>query len=77
MAKKKEKIVYIDDGRTIADMSGVTAGPRMAKTPSRSTAKEKWQTYWAAVKMMLLPTLVFGGALLGIFLVLYLVFSLM
>lgn len=77
MEKKKEKITYIDDGRTIADMSGVTAGPRMARTPSRSTAKEKWQTYWGAVKMMLLPTLVFGGALLGIFLVLYLVFSLM
>ncbi len=77
MGKKKEKIIYIDDGRTIADMSGITAGPRMAKSPSRSTAKEKWQTYWAAVRMMLLPTLVFGGALLLIFVVMYLVFAVM
>ena len=77
MAKKKEKIIYIDDGRTIADMSGITAGPRMASSPSRSTAKEKWQTYWAAFRMMLLPTLVFGGALLIVFLVLYLVFKVM
>ncbi len=26
MGKKKEKIIYIDDGRTIADMSGVSRG---------------------------------------------------
>ena len=26
MGKKKEKITYVDDGRTIADMSGVTGG---------------------------------------------------
>lgn len=77
MAKKKEKIIYIDDGRTIADMSGVTDGFRFAKTRSRSTAKEKWQTYWGTVKMMLLPTLVFGGALLIIFLVMYGIFVLM
>ena len=28
---------------------------KAAKTKSTSTFKEKWKTYWAAVKMMLLP----------------------
>ncbi len=74
---KKEKVTYIDDGRTIADMSGVIAGPRFAKIPSRSTAKEKWQTFWGAFKMMLLPAAVFAGALLLIYAVISVVFTLM
>ena len=74
---KKEKIVYIDDGRTIADMSGVTGGFRMAKSPSRSTLKEKWQTFWGAFKMMLLPAAVFAGALLLIYGVISIVFAMM
>ena len=61
MAKnKKEKVVYIDDGRTIADMSNVQ-GPRLTKrnpaTPSASF-KEAWQTYWGAVKMMFGPMMI-------------------
>ena len=77
MGKKKEKVIYIDDGRTIADMSGITAAPRFAKSPSRSTLKEKWQTFWGAFKMMLLPTFVFAGALLLIYGILSLVFQCM
>ncbi|MBQ8580077.1 MAG: hypothetical protein IJ448_05230 [Oscillospiraceae bacterium] len=72
---KKEKITYIDDGRTIADMSGVRSPLHLSKTPSRSTAREKWGTFWAAFKMMLLPTLVFSGAMLVLYVVLYLIFS--
>ncbi len=30
--KKKEKIIYIDDGSTIADMSGVGRRPRSTRT---------------------------------------------
>lgn len=60
--KKKEKVIWYDDGSTIADMSNVTKIGQ--KTPSQktqpqprriSTAKEKWRTYWKAVKMMLMP----------------------
>ena len=51
MAKKKEKIIYIDDGRTIADMSGITAGPRMASSPSRSTAKEKLSKFPGGIRV--------------------------
>ncbi len=56
---KKEKVRYYDDGRTIADMSNVS-GPRLSSNPNkyRSTAKERWNTYWTAVKRMFVPMLV-------------------
>lgn len=55
--EKKEKVVYYDDGSSISDMSEVKQSyiAKAAKTKSTSTFKEKWNTYWAAVKMMLLP----------------------
>lgn len=75
--KKKEKITYIDDGRTLADMSGVP-GSRLNKDAwkSNSTAKQKWETYWNAVKRMFLPMLATIGALVVIYFILYLIFSL-
>ena len=62
--KKKEKIIYVDDGRTVADMSNVS-GTRLSRDAWRtnSTGKEKWQTYWMAVRMMILPMLVVLGIL--------------
>ena len=60
MGKKKEKIRYVDDGRTIADMSGLS-GPRLGnRNPyrPRPSAKEVWSTYWNAVKMMIGPLIV-------------------
>ncbi len=77
--EKKEKVKYIDDGRTIADMSSVGGGKkRRNNTPlrPRASAKEQWQTYWNAVKMMFLPMLVVIGILCVTFLVAYLAFSL-
>lgn len=75
--KKKEKITYIDDGRTLADMSNVP-GSRLNKDAwkSNSTAKEKWETYWSAVKRMFLPMLATIGALVVIYFILYLIFTL-
>ncbi len=74
---KKEKITYIDDGRTLADMSGIPGGRLGRRNPGapRSTAKEKWDTYWSAVKMMFLPMLATMGAICIIFAILYLVFG--
>ncbi len=76
--KKKEKVVYYDDGSTISDMSGVKGGiidktrPKNDGRPRRkSTFGEKWRTYWAAVKMMILPML---GVLL-ILVVLFIILS--
>lgn len=80
MGKKKEKIIYIDDGRTIADMSGVSGGMPRPKRPAgtpRATLKEQLGTFWAAMKMMLLPTLVVAGGICVIYLILSLIFRLL
>lgn len=65
-SKKKEKIKYVDDGRTIADMSGTSRSNLLLGNGSlssprgkrRASTKEVWQTYWAAVKTMVFPMLV-------------------
>ena len=77
--KKKQKIVYVDDGRTIADMSGIDRGASrfFGNTPSYSSFKDKWRTFFDAFRMMLLPTLVFGGALLVLFGLMWLLFKIM
>lgn len=77
--KKKEKVIYYDDNSTIADMSNVTRiGQKKPNSPQkqpqrRSTAKEKWRTYWSTVKMMLMPMCV----VLLIIAALYLMISLL
>ena len=56
--KQKEKIVYYDDNSPIADMSSVNkTGKKQPPPPPRvqSTAREKWNTYWGAVKKMFMP----------------------
>ncbi len=56
---KKEKVRYYDDGRSLADMSGVP-GPRLSRSnpyKPRASFKEQWKTYWGAVKMMFVPML--------------------
>ena len=76
--KKKEKVVYYDDNSTIADMSAVNKNGQKQPVQQqktvrpRSAFKEKWQTYWTAVKMMLVPT----GVVLVIILILYLLMRL-
>ena len=77
--KKKEKIIYIDDGRTLADMSGVQPGfTGRRRTYGRTGAsfKEVWNTYWSAFRMMLLPTLVIAGGLTVVYGIMALIFYL-
>ena len=81
--KKKEKIIYYDDGMTISDMSSVNRKgqpsppkkkkeqPSMHSVDPRFSNKSKWQTYWAAVRMMLVPTLVVLGIITLFFLCMY------
>ena len=87
---KKEKIVYVDDGSTVMDMSGVGRQKRMqtggevdhrSASPKknggkrvRATWREQFQTYIAAVKMMFFPMLVVLAILAVTFLILYLLF---
>lgn len=78
--KEKEKVTYIDDGRTIADMSGVGSGVRLSRSSAgrqRSSAREVWNTYWNAVKMMFVPMLVVIGVLIVLYLLLSFIFLLM
>ena len=73
MAKKKEKITYIDDGRTLADMSGIS-GPRLSRSGPSPRFRDAWKTYWNAVRMMFLPMLATIGAICIIFGILALIF---
>lgn len=74
--KKKEKITYIDDGRTLADMSAVTSRHDWVKKGTSSSFADIWRTYWGAVRMMLKPTLVAVGFLLAVFGIIALIFRL-
>ena len=65
--KKKEKIKYIDDGRSFADMSGVTGGMNFSSKGTTSSFKDIWSTYWGAVRMMFRPMLVVIGFLCVIY----------
>ena len=85
MAKKekKQKITYIDDGSSIADMSGVGRGgakPQKSKQQkkrpeplARSSGKEIFRTYIESVKLMFLPMLAVLGLLAIAFLLVYLI----
>lgn len=75
--EKKEKITYIDDGRTLADMSNVSGGMDWLKKGTNSSFKDIWRTYWSAVRMMIRPMLVVIGFLLAVFLIATLIFWLM
>ncbi len=68
--EKKEKVIYIDDGRTIADMSKVGHGYTSDNRPT-ATWREKMRTFWEAFKMMLIPTLIVVGALVATYFLLY------
>ena len=80
--RKKEKITYIDDGRTIADMSNVTGGMRL-QMPDRlkyrpsPRVRDVLRTYFGAVRMMFLPMLVVIGFISAVFLIMALIFWLL
>ncbi len=70
---KKEKVRYYDDGRTIADMSNVRRAYEVKKAPQyHSTFKEKWKTYWTAVRMVFPTMITFITILCILYLVAYL-----
>ena len=77
MKKKKEKITYIDDGRSLADMSKVSGGFEMSKRHTSSPVKEIVRTYFGAMKMMLLPTAVAVGFIVVIYILIYCAFKFM
>ena len=78
MSSKKKKPKYIDDGRTIADMSGVNGMKKRSDDKLErldrpdSSFKAQWNTYWSTVKAMLLPMLVVIGIICVVFGLMYL-----
>ena len=76
MAKKKEKIRYIDDGRTIADMSNLRTGRRLGSNPYRPPlkVKEVLKTYFSSVKMMFMPMLAVIVGICIIYMILWALF---
>lgn len=74
---KKQKITYIDDGRTIADMSGLPPRPSWTKQGTSSSFRDIWRTYWQATKMMIKPTIIAVGFLIVVFLIVSIIFWLM
>lgn len=78
MANKKEKkpkVKYIDDGRTIADMSGLGGVDRRYTGP-KGGFKASLRTYWNAVKLMFVPMLVTIGIISLAFLIMWLMLTL-
>jgi hypothetical protein len=78
--KKKEKIIYIDDGSSVADMSSLDAGRSRKNSRSNSgglygrpTFKACFKTYIEAVKMMIVPMLITIGIITVAFLLMYLI----
>ena len=55
--KKEQKIIYIDDGSTVADMSGTFRGGKRPEKP-RSTFREKARTFFTVMKKMVVPMLI-------------------
>ena len=73
--KKKKKVIYYDDGRSLADMSSISGGSNLPPL-KRASLKEQAKTYFAAVRMMLLPMFIVIGAICVIFGLLWLIFTL-
>ena len=74
---KKKKTTYVDDGRTIVDMSDVN-GLRKKRTDKLepldrpdSSFKAQWNTYWRTVKAMFLPMLIVLGIICIAFGIMY------
>ena len=73
--QKKEKIRYIDDGRTIADMSGIR-GVDKRYTGPKGGFKAQTRTYWNAVKLMFVPMMVTIAIISAAFFIMWLMLTL-
>ncbi|MBO5339287.1 MAG: hypothetical protein J6A96_06265 [Clostridia bacterium] len=76
--KKRTKTQYYDDGRTIADMSGINGRKEFHTDDNnfvrpRSTLKDMFKTYIKTVKSMLVPMFITLGALTVVFFLAYLI----
>ena len=73
--EKKPKVKYIDDGRTIADMSALR-GVDKRYTGPKGGFRASLNTYWNAVKLMFVPMMVTIGIICLAFLIMWLMLTL-
>ena len=79
--KKKDKIKYIDDGRTLADMSGTSrmnvflgsGNERRGRGGRRAPLKDQAKTFFGAMRMMFVPMLIMMGIITVAFGIMYVV----
>ena len=65
-AQKKVKVIYYDDGSTVADMSGT----RREKTPRQKVPfKERARTFFTVMRKMVIPMLATLAALTIIYII--------
>ena len=74
--EKKAKVVYIDDGSTVADMTprdenGKKRQPRAHSYAPHAPLRDQLRTFTDAQRMMLLPMCVMLGIIALAFLILY------
>ena len=77
--KKKEKVTYIDDGRTLYEMSGTSkpgvflGGKNDNKNKkSKSTRREEFNTFVTTMRHMILPMFVVMGIITFAYVIMYL-----
>ena len=71
---KKPKVKYIDDGRTLADMSGLR-GVDKRYTGPKGGFKDHARTYWNTVKLMFVPMMVTIGIISLAFFIMWLMLT--
>lgn len=72
--KKKEKVTYVDDGRTLYDMSALGGGRGM--NVGKGTWRDRTRTYFTAVKQMIIPMFVTIGIICLVFGILWVILTL-
>ena len=77
--KKKKKVKYVDDGRTLYDMSGTSkpgvflGGKNDGKSKKgRSTRREEFNTFVSTMRQMILPMFIVMGIITFAFGIMYL-----
>ena len=77
--KKKEKVIYYDDGSSVADMSKLASKPKLEYegTEPIGSFKARSQTFFGAMKMMFMPMLMVICGLCILYMLLYLLFFLL
>ena len=75
--RKKEKVVYYDDGSSVADMSNLAPAKQKSlyNNVSGNSTKAKLRTFFGAMKLMVMPLLVFICAIGLMYAIIYFLFK--